>query len=46
MRIMMEELKDGLARAGIKDILQNGVIRQGRKYICNFFNRTGLMKSI
>ncbi len=42
----MEELRDGLAGAGITDILQNGVIRQGRKNICNFLIGTGLMKRI
>ncbi len=42
----MEELRDGLAGAGIKDILKMCVIRQGRKNICNFLIRTGLMKRI
>ncbi len=40
----MDEMRDGLAGAGIKYILQNGVIRQGRKNICNFLIRTGLVK--
>ncbi len=40
----MEELRDGLAGACIKYILQNGVIRQGRKNISNFLIRTGLKK--
>ncbi len=34
---MIEELRDELAAAGIKDILQNGVIRQGRKILVIFY---------
>ncbi len=35
-----------MAGVGIKYILQNDVIRQVRKIICNFLIRTGLMKRI
>ncbi len=45
-RIMTEELREGLAGAGIKYILQNCVNRQGKNNMCNFLIRAGLMKRI